>query len=73
MRAATFTSHAELNARSRPRGLCARERGCGEREWGDWLQLCRNTSGAAQRSCADFFFLASKENFPMQLQMATAI
>lgn len=59
----SFTSHAELNAHRRPRRLCAREWGCGEREWGDWLQLCRNASGAAQHPCADFF-LASKENFP---------
>lgn len=66
-----FTSHAELNVHRRPRGPHAGKWGCGEREWGDWFQLCRNTSGAVRHPCADFFWDSNK-NFPW-LQMATVI
>lgn len=65
-----FTSHAELNVHRRPRGPRAGKWGCGEREWGDWFQLCRNTSGAARHPCG--FFKPQNENFPW-LQMANVI
>lgn len=58
-----FTSHAELNVHRHPRGPRAGKWGCGEREWGDWFQLCRNMSGAAQYACADF--LSLKQKFPL--------